>query len=61
MNRVVLQIPMDFKMKQAAEKEALAQGFSSLQAAVRLFLVQLGKRTIDSTFLSATQLPKKNE
>ncbi len=50
MNRVVLQVPMDYQMRQEAEEGALAQGFLSLQDAVRLFLNQLAKRSITVTF-----------
>ncbi|MEK7565817.1 MAG: hypothetical protein AAB506_02115 [Patescibacteria group bacterium] len=53
MNRVVLQVPVDYQTRQAAEKGALAQGFWSLQDAVRLFLNQLAKRAITVTFQPA--------
>ena len=52
---------MDAELRKAAEKEALTQGFSSLQDVVRLFLVQLGKQTVDFTFLSVAQHSRKNE
>lgn len=53
MNRVVLQVPMDYQARQEAEEGALAQGFLSLQDAVRLFLNQLAKRAITVTFQPA--------
>lgn len=52
MNRVVLQVPVDYQVRRDAEEGALAQGFWSLQDAVRLFLNQLAKRTISITFQS---------
>lgn len=53
MNRVVLQVPVDYQTRQAAEEGALAQGFWSLQDAVRLFLNQLAKKTITVAFRPA--------
>lgn len=50
MNRVVLQIPVDYQIRQDAEEGALAQGFLSLQDAVRIFLNQMAKRAITVTF-----------
>ncbi len=41
---------MDYQMRQDAEAGALAQGFVSLQDAVRLFLSQMAKRTITVSF-----------
>ena len=40
-------------MRRAAEEAAAAQGFMSLQDAVRLFLSQMAKRTITVTFQPA--------
>lgn len=64
MARTVLQIPIDPALRVAAEKQALAQGFSSLQDAVRLFLKELADRSIVIRFeeapdkhLSRTQSP----
>lgn len=41
MSRTVLQIPMSPDLRRKAEKEALRQGFSSLQDLVRFFLKKL--------------------
>ncbi len=53
MNRVVLQVPVDYQIRRDAEEGALAQGFLSLQDAVRLFLNQMAKRAITVTFRPA--------
>lgn len=50
MSRVVLQIPMDVTLRKEAEKQARAQGFSSLQDAVRFFLKKLAKGALGITF-----------
>lgn len=50
MNRVVLQVPMSPDLRKEAEKEALEQGFSSLQEAVRIFLKKLALGAIGITF-----------
>ncbi len=49
MNRTVLQIPVNAALRQRAEKEALHQGFSSLQEAVRIFLKKLATKQIGIT------------
>lgn len=56
MNRTVLQVPLSVDLRKEAEKEALRQGFSSLQEAVRLFLRKLGSKTIGFTFEETEQL-----
>lgn len=56
MNRTVLQVPLSVDLRKEAEKQALAQGFSSLQEAVRLFLRKLGSKTIGFTFEETEQL-----
>ena len=48
--RTVLQIPLDTNLRKDAEKQALEQGFSSLQEAVRVFLKQLAKGVAGITF-----------
>ena len=50
MNRTVLQIPMSPTLRQRAEREALYQGFSSIQEAVRIFLSKLANKKIGITF-----------
>lgn len=39
--KTVLQVPLSIDLRRQAKKQALAQGFSSLQEAVRVFLKQL--------------------
>jgi len=48
--RTVLQVPLDASLRKDAEKQALEQGFSSLQEAVRVFLKQLTKGVAGITF-----------
>jgi len=60
MSRAVLQIPIHATLRQAAEKQALEQGFSSLQEAVRVFLNKLAKGAIGVKFEEATLLSSKN-
>lgn len=60
--RTVLQVPLSIDLRKEAEKQAFAQGFSSLQEAVRVFLKKLAKGTIGITFEDeeAVQLSIKN-
>lgn len=48
--RTVLQIPLDASLRKDAEKQALEQGFSSLQELVRVFLKQMAKGVAGITF-----------
>ncbi len=48
--RTVLQVPLNIDLRKEAEKQALAQGFSSLQEAVRVFLKKLARGVIDVAF-----------
>lgn len=50
MSKTVLQIPMDTSLRKDAEKQALEQGFSSLQEAVRLFLKKLARGALGISF-----------
>lgn len=50
MSRTVLQIPMSPTLRKEAEKQALAQGFSSLQEAVRVFLSKFANGAFGITF-----------
>lgn len=50
MNRAVLQVPVSADLRKIAEAEARAQGFSSLQEAVRMFLNKLANRAIRMTW-----------
>lgn len=48
--RTVLQVPINSSLRKEAEKQALLQGFSSLQEAVRVFLKKLAQGAIGVTF-----------
>lgn len=48
--RTVLQVPLNIDLRNDAEKQALAQGFSSLQEAVRVFLKKLAQGTMGVIF-----------
>ena len=50
MNKTILQVPVNTVLRGEAEKQALLQGFSSLQEAVRIFLKKLARGTIGITF-----------
>jgi len=56
MNRTILQVPVSQQMKIDAENAAHAQGFSSLQEAVRVFLNKLAKGTIQVSFEETIRL-----
>lgn len=45
--KTILQIPLNINLRKEAEKQALEQGFSSLQEAVRIFLNKLARGVID--------------
>ncbi|MBF8249760.1 MAG: hypothetical protein HW400_361 [Candidatus Levybacteria bacterium] len=62
MNRTILQVPVDGVLRREAEEQALSQGFSSLQEAVRIFLKKLAKGAIDVVFREeeVVQLSAKN-
>lgn len=48
--KTVLQVPLSIDLRKEAEKQALEQGFSSLQEAVRVFLKKLSRGVIDVAF-----------
>lgn len=48
--RTILQVPVNSDLRKEAEKQALDQGFSSLQEAVRVFLKKLAKKKIGVAF-----------
>lgn len=50
MSRTILQVPVNGALRREAEKQALSQGFSSLQEAVRIFLKKLAKGVIGISF-----------
>jgi antitoxin component of RelBE/YafQ-DinJ toxin-antitoxin module len=59
MSRSILQIPIAAELRAEAEKQAEAQGFSSLQEAVRVFLKRFAQGTIGVKFEEAAQLSPK--
>lgn len=61
MNKTVLQIPINQDLKISAEREALSQGFSSLQELVRVFLSKIAARKIEITLQESTMLSGINE
>lgn len=52
MAKVILQIPMDKKLRDEATKVAKVQGFSSLQELIRVFLTQM----IQGKFILSTNI-----
>ena len=60
MNRTVLQVPISADLKKAAETEAAAQGFSSLQEVVRVFLKKLSQKSIAVGFEQDMHLSTTN-
>lgn len=48
--KTVLQVPLNIDLRKEAEKQAFAQGFSSLQEAVRVFLKKLAQGAIGISF-----------
>ena len=61
MNRTILQVPIRQDLKVSAEREALSQGFSSLQELVRVFLSKVASRKIEVTLQESVMLSKTNE
>lgn len=49
MNKVILQVPVDKKIKNAAKSVAEDYGFSSLQETIRVILHKLAKRQLNIT------------
>lgn len=56
MNKTILQVPLSQQMKIDAENAATAQGFSSLQEVVRIFLNKLAQGTIQVSFEETVHL-----
>lgn len=50
MNKTILQVPVSTTLRKDAERQALEQGFSSLQEAVRVFLKKLAQGTLGISF-----------
>lgn len=59
--QTTLQIPVKKDLRDRAVKAATAQGFSSLQEAVRIFLIQFATNKVSVTFTNADSLSEKNE
>ncbi len=62
MNKTILQVPVNAVLRNEAERQALSQGFSSLQEAVRIFLKKLARGAIEVVFKEeeVVQLSAKN-
>lgn len=56
MDKTIFQVPVTVDLRKEAEKEALRQGFSSLQEIVRIFLRRLADRTVAFTFEEVVHL-----
>ncbi len=59
MNKTILQVPVSQQTKNAAEKAASLQGFSSLQEAVRVFLNKLAQGDVRIAFEDTVHLSRK--
>lgn len=51
MDIITLQVPVNARIKNQAQDQAKAMGFSSLQEVVRLFLNQLAEKSINVRFI----------
>ncbi len=61
MQRTVLQIPINRQLKNEAEQAAQAQGFSSLQEVVRVFLSKFAANKIEVSIQESVRLSEKSE
>jgi len=59
MSKTILQVPLSQQMRNDAEKAASAQGFSSLQEAIRIFLNKLAQGTMQVTFEETIHLSQQ--
>lgn len=59
--RTVLQIPMSMELRESATAGAMAEGFSSLQEAVRVILTKLASKEIRVSITDEVQLSKAAE
>lgn len=59
MNRTTLQVPMSADLRREAEKQAIEQGFSSLQEAVRLLLTKMARGLLNIEVNQPVQLSSK--
>jgi hypothetical protein len=61
MGKTIIQVPVEKKLRDEVEKEALKQGFSSIQDVVRLFFRQFVDKQVAVSFVEpAVVLSKKN-
>jgi hypothetical protein len=56
-----LQVPLDTRLRDQAEKVAVEAGFSSLQELVRVFLTKMSQRKIEFGFSGDVVLSEKAE
>lgn len=61
MHRAVIQIPVSADLRRKAEIQALKQGFSSLQEALRVFMTKLAAKKINVSFEETIPLSPKAE
>ncbi len=62
MDTTILQVPITKKLREEAAVAAVAQGFSSVQEAVRVFLKQLAAKSLNITFEpKSIKLSAKND
>lgn len=61
MNKTILQVPLSRELRDNAEKAALAEGFSSLQEIVRVFLSKLAQKKVEVALQEPIYLSKKAE
>lgn len=61
MQRTVLQIPINRQLKNEAEQVAQAQGFSSLQEVIRVFLSKFAANKVEVTIQESVRLSEKSE
>lgn len=61
MNGVVIQVPVSVGLRTQATESAVAQGFSSLQEAIRIFLANLAARKITVSFTPSVPLSVNND
>lgn len=61
MQKTVLQIPINQQLKNKAEQVAKAQGFSSIQEVVRVFLSKFAANKVEVTIGESIMLSDKSE
>ena len=61
MQRAIVQVPVGADLRRKAEIEALKQGFSSLQEALRVFMTKLAAKRINILFEETVALSSRAE